>query len=169
MYQQTLYSIITPVKLTTISRLNKLKKWDYGYNKDQDLVVISKTGQIGEIYQIQGLKIALPKEPAKVSTKTNKWTPEEYPKELKSITSIFDWRDLPEEFKTKWGLYIDEQFNKRENGHWFNNKGVATYITGSHFMYLQWAKIDVGQPEFRESNRLFYICLLYTSPSPRDS
>ena len=24
-------------------------------------------------------------------------------------------------------------------------------------MYLQWAKIDVGQPEFRESNRLFYI------------
>jgi len=157
MYQQTLYSIITPVKLTTISRLNKLKKWDYGYNKEQDLVVISKTGQIGEIYQIQGLKIALPKEPAKVSTKTDKWTPEEYPKELKSITSIFDWRDLPEEFKTKWGLYIDEQFNKRENGHWFNNKGVATYITGSHFMYLQWAKIDVGQPEFRESNRLFYI------------
>jgi len=157
MYQQTLYSIITPVKLTTISRLNKLKKWDYGYNKDQDLVVISKTGQIGEIYQIQGLKIALPKEPAKVSTKTDKWTPEEYPKELKSITSIFDWRDLPEEFKTKWGLYIDEQFNRRENGHWFNNKGVATYITGSHFMYLQWAKIDVGQPEFRESNRLFYI------------
>ena len=157
MYQQTLYSIITPVKLTTISRLNKLKKWDYGYNKEQDLVVISKTGQIGEIYQIQGLKIALPKEPAKVSTKTDKWTPEEYPKELKSITSIFDWRDLPEEFKTKWGLYIDEQFNRRENGYWFNNKGVATYITGSHFMYLQWAKIDVGQPEFRESNRLFYI------------
>ena len=24
-------------------------------------------------------------------------------------------------------------------------------------MYLQWSKIDVGQPDFRESNRLFYI------------
>ena len=45
----------------------------------------------------------------------------------------------------KMGKYIDEQFNKRENGHWFNNKGLATYITGTHFMYLQWSKIDVGQ------------------------
>ena len=24
-------------------------------------------------------------------------------------------------------------------------------------MYLQWSKIDVGQPDFREANRLFYI------------
>jgi len=34
---------------------------------------------------------------------------------------------------------------------------VATYITGTHYMYLQWSKIDVGKPDFRESNRLFYI------------
>ena len=24
-------------------------------------------------------------------------------------------------------------------------------------MYLQWTKIDVGKPDFRESNRVFYI------------
>ncbi len=53
--------------------------------------------------------------------------------------------------------YIDEQFRRREEGHWFNNKGVGTYITGTHFMYLQWSKIDVGHPEFREANRLFFI------------
>ena len=29
---------------------------------DHDMVVISKTGQIGEIYEIQNLKIALPKQ-----------------------------------------------------------------------------------------------------------
>ena len=34
---------------------------------------------------------------------------------------------------------------------------LDTYITGTHFMYLQWSKIDVGKPDFRESNRLFYI------------
>jgi hypothetical protein len=34
---------------------------------------------------------------------------------------------------------------------------VATYITGAHFMYLQWSKIDVGRPDFREANRLFFI------------
>ena len=61
MYEQSLYQIIEPIKKTTISRLNKGKKWKYGYNKEHDIVVISKTGQIGEIYDIQGFKIALPK------------------------------------------------------------------------------------------------------------
>ena len=157
MYEQSLYKIITPIRENTITRLNKSKKWDYGYNKEYDVVVISKTGQIGEIYEIQGLRIALPKAPANIDTTNTKWTPEDYPKELKSIDSIFDWRDYPDSFKDKWGLYIDEQFNRRESGHWFNNNGKPTYITGSHYMYLQWSKIDVGQPDFRESNRLFFI------------
>ena len=34
-YEQTLYKIVEPVKKTTISRLNKSKKWKYGYNKDE--------------------------------------------------------------------------------------------------------------------------------------
>jgi len=157
MYEQTLYKIIEPIKLTTISRLNKAKKWKYGYNKEHDIVVISKTGQIGEIYEIQGFRIALPKAPSKTDKTNDKWTVEDYPKELKQIQSVFDWRDYPEEFQNKWEPYIDEQFKRREEGHWFNNKGLATYITGTHFMYLQWSKIDVGQPEFREANRLFFI------------
>ena len=157
MYEQTLYSIITPIKQTTISRLNKSKKWSYGYNKEHDIIVISKTGQIGDIYQIQNLKIALPKTPAKINKSNDKWVVEEFPKELKQIQSVFDWRDYPDDFKEKWEPYIDEQFRRREEGHWFNNKGVGTYVTGTHFMYLQWSKIDVGHPEFREANRLFFI------------
>ena len=156
-YKQTLYSIVTPVRQNTISRLNKSKKWSYGYNKEHDIVVISKTGQIGEIYSINNLNIALPKEPAKIDRSTNKWKAEEYPKELKSVESIFEWRDYPEDFQNKWEPYIDEQFRRRDEGHWFNNKSVATYITGTHFMYLQWSKIDVGKPDFREANRLFFI------------
>ncbi len=157
MYEQTLYKVIEPIKNTTVHRLNKGKKWSYGYNKEHDVVVISKTGQIGEIYEIQGLKIALPKIPIKLNKKQLKWTPGEYPKELKNIPSVFDWRDYPDEFKERWEGYIDEQFRRREEGHWFNNNGTATYITGTHFMYLQWSKIDVGKPDFREANRLFYI------------
>ena len=66
MYEQTLYKIIEPIKKTTISRLNKSKKWKYGYNKEHDIVVISKNGKIGDIYEIQNLKIALPKNTAKI-------------------------------------------------------------------------------------------------------
>jgi len=157
MYEQNLYRVETPIKANTIARLNKSKKWRYGYNKEHDVVVISKTGQIGDIYNIQNLRIALPKTPAKIDKSQDKWVADEYPKELKQIQSVFDWREYPDDFKEKWEPYIDEQFKRREEGHWFNNKGVATYITGTHFMYLQWSKIDVGKPDFREANRLFFI------------
>ena len=161
MYEQTLYKIIEPIRINTLKRLNKTKKWKYGYNKDHDIIVISKTGQIGEIYEIQNLKIALP--PAtKVYSRSKKkqeqyWEQFEYPKALKNVKTIFDWRDYPNEHKDKWFDYINEEFNRRDNGFWFNNNGKPTYLTGTHYMYLQWSKIDVGAPEFRESNRLFYI------------
>jgi len=158
MYNQTLYKIIEPIKLNTIKRLNKLKKWDYGYNKEYDVIVISKTGQIGDIYEIQNLKIALPKTPKKVHKfSKDTWEVTDYPKELQRIKTIFDWRDYPQDFKNKYIDYIENEFRKRENGFWFYNKGNPTYITGTHYMYLQWSKIDVGKPDFREANRLFYI------------
>jgi hypothetical protein len=157
-YEQSLYKIIEPVKKTTISRLNKGKKWKYGYNKEHDLVVISKTGQIGDIYEIQGLAIALPKKPKEIlKNPKNRWVKIEQPKELNKLKTIFDWRSYPEEAKEQWYDYIDEEFKRREEGFWFTNSSKPTYITGTHYMYLQWSKIDVGAPDFREANRLFYI------------
>ena len=155
-YQQTLYKIVEPIKRTTIHRLNKKKAWKYGYNKEHDVVVISKSGKIGEIYEIQNLNIALPEE-KNVYSKHDKWTPEDYPTELKNIKTIFDWQTYPTEFKETWHAYIDREFTRREEGFWFRNKDRSTYITGSHYNYLQWSKIDVGRPEFREANRLFFI------------
>ena len=158
MYEQTLYKVLDDhIKPHTVAKINKAKKWEYGYNEDYDIIVISKTGEIGEIYEIQNLKIALPKANNVKKFERNKWQYTEYPKELKKIKSVFDWEEYPVDFKEKWYDYIDSEFNKREQGFWFYNKSVATYITGSHYMYLQWSKIDVGQPDFRESNRLFFI------------
>ena len=61
MYEQKLFKVVNPIKKNVVNRLNKSKKWKYGYNKEHDLVVISRTGQIGEIYEIQNFQIALPK------------------------------------------------------------------------------------------------------------
>ncbi len=157
MYEQALYKIVDPIKHTTRHRLNKSKRWAYGYNKEHDVVVISKTGQIGDVYEIQGLCIALPPAPKKLAKGENKWVAQDYPKELKNIKTIFDWKEYPDEFKETWSDYIDEEFNRRDEGHWFYNKNNPTYITGTHYMYLQWSKIDVGKPDFREANRLFFI------------
>jgi hypothetical protein len=158
MYEQNLVKTVEPVKKTTISRLNKGKKWKYGYDKEHDIIVLSHNGQIGEIIEIQGLVIALPKAPKEVyKDPKNKWVKFEYPKELKRIKNIFDWRNYPESSKEKWYDYIDEEFRRREEGFWFTNNGKPTWITGTQYMYLQWSKIDVGAPDFREANRLFYI------------
>jgi len=157
-YKQTLVKILKDhIKANVLNNKNRYKKWEYGYNKEYDMVVISKTGEIGEIYEIQNLKIALPKPVDVKKFKSNSWQHTEYPKDLQKIKSVFDWEEYPEEFKEQWYDYIDDEFTYREKGFWFYNKDVATYLTGTHYMYLQWSKIDVGQPDFRESNRLFYI------------
>lgn len=158
MYEQTLYTVVKDhVKPKVLKRMNRYKKWEHGYNAEHDLVVISKTGEIGEIYKIQDLLIALPKEKDTVEFENDRWSYTKYPKELSKIKSVFDWEEYPLDFKEKWYDYIDKEFTRREEGFWFINKGKPTYITGTNYMYLQWSKIDVGQPDFRESNRLFYI------------
>jgi len=158
MYEQSLYKILPDyVKTKILNKNNKFKKWKYGYDEEHDMVVISKTGEIGEIYEIQNLVIALPKATNVAKMDGDKWRAAEYPKELKNIKTVFDWKNYSEQFKEKWYDYIEEEFQRREKGYWFFNKDKPTYITGTQYMYLQWSKIDVGKPDFRESNRLFYL------------
>ena len=64
--------------------------WKYGYNKEHDVIVIVKTGKYGEVYEIQNLKIALPKAKRSCTYKMTNGCAE-YPKELKNIKTIFDW------------------------------------------------------------------------------
>ncbi len=159
MYTQDLFTVVKDhVKPKVLKRMNRYNKWEYGYNEEYDIVVISKTGKIGEIYKIQNLYIGLPEVPKDVvKFKNNKWNRETLPIAFKKIKTIFDWEEYPVDFKEKWYDYIDKEFTRREQGFWFYNKSVATYLTGTHYMYLQWSKIDVGKPDFREANRLFFI------------
>jgi len=161
-YDQTLWKEVKDVVNPKIlSKQNRYKKWEYGYNEDYDFIVISKTGQIGQIIEIQNLRIALPKadKPFKRSEvkKEQYWEKQQYPKELARIKTRFDWEEYPTDFKEKWFDYIDEEFQRRSDGYWFYNNGMPTYITGTHYMYLQWSKIDVGSADYREANRLFFI------------
>jgi hypothetical protein len=136
--------------------------WLYGYNEQYDVIVISKSGKIGQVVEISGLKIALPITPEKChqrheSKSEQYWEREDLPRDLFRIQSIFQWNEKPKEFKDQWVDYIEREFDRREQGYWFMNNGVKTYITGSHYMYLQWSSIDVGYPDFREANRIYWI------------
>ena len=161
--QNSLYRVVEKaIPKHVVVNKNRARTWAYGYDPKYDLVVISKTGQIGEVYEINGLRVALPKVPKEVYSRSKKkeeqyWESFEYSKDLKRIKSIFQWHSTPNTFKSKWVEYIESEFDRREEGFWFLNNGTPTYITGTHYMYLQWTKIDVGHPDFREANRIFYI------------
>ena len=158
-----LYRVLEDVvPKAVLSNKNRNRSWLYGYNDKYDVVVISKSGQIGDIVEISGLRIALPPAPKEClqrhsDKKEQYWERREIPQQLKRIQSIFQWNEMPSEFKDKWVGYIEKEFDYREEGFWFMNNGKPTYITGSHYMYLQWTSIDVGYPDYREANRILFL------------
>jgi len=150
------------VPSNVITNKNRNKSWLYGYDPKYDMVIISKTGMIGDIINIKGLVVALPASPKDIHkrSKTSSeqyWERNEIPKPLEKITSIFQWNEKPTDFKNLWVDYIEGEFDKRELGYWFMNNGSPKYVTGAHYMYLQWTSIDVGYPDYREANRILYI------------
>ena len=140
-------------KGTRLSR-NQRKTWRYGYDSEFDVVVISKNGTVGEVVEIQGLKIGLPVRPPKKeimfhkkSKKDQRWDRQPVPKI--TVDNEGDYKE-----------YIAQEFDRRINGVWFYNDGTPTYITGSHYFMLQHAKIKsvTGEPEYRDPNRaIFYF------------
>ena len=82
------------IPTTVLKNKNRAKSWLYGYNQKYDIVVISKTGEIGPIYNINGLLVALPKQPSNLNSRSKiiseqYWERQEYPKQLSKIKSIF--------------------------------------------------------------------------------
>lgn len=68
-----------------------------------------------------------------------KW--DEFDKKKKDDESEF-YDEKLEEFKV-------QEWDRRLNGFWYMNNGVPTYLTGMHYLYLQWWSIDIGYPKFR--------------------
>ena len=161
--RDSLYKIVKGlIPKTVISNKNRSRSWTYGYNPEYNVVIISKTGEIGEVYDVSGLLIALPPAPKQCHHRSHApseqyWERQTMPRELNKISTIFQWNQMPSLFKNNWVDYIEKEFDRREQGFWFMNNGEPTYITGSHYMYLQWASIDVGYPDFREANRIYWI------------
>jgi len=162
MYKQTLYQIHKDhLSKKKIKNLNKYKKFEYGYNEDLDCVIISKDGTLGDIYEIQGLKVGIPKTPNNIDGETLKKEFQVFkkvskPASLDKIKNILDFKSYDDKIKEQYYEYIENEFDRRNNGYWFMCNGEPCYITGSHYIYLNWTKIDVGSPDFRQANRIFF-------------
>lgn len=62
--------------------------------------------------------------------------------------------------------YKLQEWSRRLCGFWYLNKGVPVYITGMHYMYLQWWSIDIGYPKFRTPDLEYFYFLQYCIEDP---
>ena len=98
---------------------------------------------------ICGLDIQLPKRPPKKGILFS----EKKKKDQSWKRDETDWSMLSPSNRNK---FISKEFERRANGVWFMNNGKPTYITGNHYYYLQWGKIDIGYPDYRDRDRRFF-------------
>lgn len=138
-----------------------LKKVE-GY--DEYVINICPNDTEGEVVTIGGIDIQLPKTPAKKEILFNErernmqmWERLPVPIELQRIRSMDEWYEMPSDFKKRFSPYIEKEFDRRRNGVWFYNNGEPVYITGRHYMLLQWSKMDIGYASYLEFQRRLFI------------
>ena len=141
---------------------------------DDSVVNICPNDTEGEIIEISGIDIQLPKKPGKkdilFSDKKKSdqhWQRIPIPEDLSKIRSMDEWAEQPKEFRLRYNTYIEKEFERRSNGVWFMNDGVATYITGRHYMMLQWSKIDIGYAYYLEFQRRLFLHFSACESDPR--
>lgn len=142
--------------------------------EDEVIVNICPRGTAGDVVTYGDLAIQLPKQPRKQDIlfhdkpkEQQMWARQEMPDELRRINSMEEWMTMPESFRKKYTNYIQQEYERRRTGLWFFNNGVPTYITGNHYFFLQWAKIDVGYPSYLGFQRELFIHLEACNVDPR--
>jgi hypothetical protein len=140
----------------------------------QSVINICPNGTEGEVIELSGLLIQLPKKPSKKDIlfsdkpqKAQRWQRQELPRELLQIKSMDEWYETPKEFQQRWSGYVEREFRRRKEGLWFYNNGAPTYITGHHYMFLQWSRIDIGYPSYLKFQRELFIHMAAVESDPR--
>jgi hypothetical protein len=141
----------------------------------EDFVInICPDGTEGEIIEIAGLFIQLPEKPEENHILFNELPKEEQywrrlsiPKELERIRTMDEWSEAPKEFRDRYTPYIEREFVRRRKGLWFYNNGTPTYITGHHYMLLQWSKMDIGYASYLDFQRKLFVHYAACESDPR--
>jgi hypothetical protein len=133
-------------------------------DKSDEVIRLDSESDMGEVISLHGLDVALPKKPKKsdilfhdLPKKLQMWKRFDVPQELSRIRSMDEWFEKPAEFRRSFSPFIEQEFKRRRNGVWFYNNGVPTYITGRHYMFLQWSKIDIGYPSYLAFQREIFL------------
>ena len=137
-------------------------------------IKIDPNGTEGETIELHGLLVVLPKKPRKSEIlfhdqpkKLQMWKRIPMPEEMRRIRGMDEWLEKPAEFRNKFRSYVEQEFQRRRDGVWFYNNGEPTYITGRHYMFLQWSKIDIGYPSYLAFQKDIFTHMAACEADPR--
>ena len=137
-------------------------------------IKIDPNGTEGDIIELYGLLVVLPKKPKRseilfhdLPKGMQMWKRIPMPEELQRVRSMDEWLEKPAEFRKKFRAYIEQEFQRRRDGVWFYNNGEPTYITGRHYMFLQWSKIDIGYPSYLAFQKDIFLHMAACEADPR--
>jgi hypothetical protein len=74
--------------------------------------------------------------------------------------------DDPEFYDEQLEAYKAQEWDRRLNGFWYMNRGQPVYITGMHYLFMQWWMIDIGYPKFRIIDLEYFYFLQYVIEDP---
>jgi len=60
-----------------------------------------------------------------------------------------------------------QEFDRIRHGYWFYNKNKMVYVTGFHYFYLTYWKLNTGYPEFRDTDRQLFFFWQYVLEDDR--
>lgn len=75
--------------------------------------------------------------------------------------------DDPEYFDPELEAVRNLHWTYRRCGFWFMNNGQPTYITGTHWFYLNWCVTNVGYMNYRNTDRKIFYCIRSIEEDPR--
>ena len=120
-----------------------------------------EAGERIELYE--GIVFEVPSRPARakcanfnLADRNQKWIrtemhPKLVAKDKEEIDDLYS-KDL------EVRAWIDEEDKRCTDGFWLFINGELTYLTGDHYFYLNYFKLDAGYPEYRDADRRwFYV------------
>ena len=141
---------------------------------EEYVVNICPNDTSGEVIEVGDVFIQLPEAPKdeeilnyEGSLDMQMWQRLPVPEELRRIRSMDEWYEMPSEFKKRFSPYIEQEFKRRREGVWFFNNGKRIYITGRHYMMLQWSKLDIGYGYYLEFQRRLFLHFAACEADPR--
>lgn len=108
--------------------------------------------------------------------KEQKWVRPELPRHLKkAIKVMYDKYNTDSDnydptyvspYAYEIRMWEDQQWERSENGCWFWNNGVATYITGFYYWYLTEWQTYFGYPTYRETDKEITYFIKFCEEDP---